>query len=141
MTVQLLMLLMGLACTAAAVYATASVRHIVEQKRAERVLAAELAADADFRERLSRYADEVYQYGHPRAATVGELWRYVRGRAAAVRPHGVLVVEALSQPALGDRYRYLRKLVTQALETMLDVPVDELELKSTYVAREELATV
>jgi hypothetical protein len=123
-------------------YAAHSLLHAVRQRRSEKILAKLLAEDATFRERLTKFADDVYQLGRARHSTIEDLWFHVLNRAMSIKPHGYLVADALDQPSKVDRYRYLGKVVEQALGMMLDIPVAELELEPpALVKSEEMAGV
>lgn len=104
------------------------VRHIVRQQRAERRLVALLAGDAGFRSTLADYAEEVYREGRARPEARGELARTVSERVRQLGADGWLVREALEQPSLVGRQRYLDKITLQTLTELVDVPVRELEL-------------
>jgi hypothetical protein len=116
-------------------YVTWVTVHIVRQRRAERILAHQLAEDASFHEILSRYAEQIYQFGQPSNESFQDLWSYVLECSARLHPHGYLIAEALTQPSTVDRQRYLGKVVQQALRSMLEIPYTELELGAGEAAK------
>jgi hypothetical protein len=124
-------------------YATWITVHIVRQRRAERALTKQLSGDTAFHEILTRYAEQIYQFGQPSPETTRDLWSYVLECAAGLNPHGYLIAEALTQPSVVDRHRYLGKIVQQALRSMLRIPFAELELgtRDAPPTPEQLAAV
>lgn len=127
--------LTGFALIAVAFHFTRILRHLVEQRRAEAALTSLLSRDAEFRESITKVADNVYQYGFVRPDLFGDLECVIVSRVHDLDVDPKAVVEALRQPSVQGRQRYAIKIAKEALAQMVDIPVSELELDSRDLTR------
>lgn len=103
---------------------------IVTLEREESLLTSRLASSDEFAAAMWRYAESIYRDGRPSDDASRQLEQIILLHLKEMRPTASLVERAVNQPSRVGRERYLQKLGEEAIEELVGMPADELDLGS-----------